>query len=114
MTILPTWVYLLLLCCSIAVVLWGLLSPPHALPQWTLRHDKLWHTLAFGTFAVLASTVWPNASPVFLWCTLFVAGIGSECLQQLTNTRRFCWFDVAANGIGAAIGLMVSALLLHS
>jgi VanZ family protein len=102
-----TTIALSLLFMGSAIVLWGLLSPVQNLPVWSHRHDKLLHILAFAVLAILACLSWPDISRQKIWVLLTGLGLASECLQQLTPSRRFCWIDSAANAAGAALGILL-------
>lgn len=105
MNAVPASIALLFLSIGSVVILWGLLSPPENLPAWSRSHDKLLHALAFALLAVLASMSWPDIDHAKMWVWLVLVGLGSECLQQLSPHRKFCWRDTTANAIGAAMGL---------
>lgn len=106
-----TTIALSLLCIGSVVVLWGLLSPVQNLPVWSRRHDKLLHVFAFAVLAILACLSWPDMSRQKMWILLTGLGLVSECLQQLTPSRRFCWIDSAANATGAASGILLVTVI---
>lgn len=98
---------------AVMVVSWGLFSPAHALPAWTHRHDKCWHTLAFAGLALLTHGALSGAAPVgLLWLGLSALGLLTEVLQQwFAPGRSFSWGDALANAVGAAVGLQISVPL---
>jgi len=57
--------------------------------------------------AMLTSLWLPQASFLFIWAVLVLAGLGGEVAQNYTEHRNFCWRDALANAVGAAAGLAV-------
>lgn len=103
-------VALCLLLVALIVVGWGLFSPTKSLPRWTHRHDKLWHLIAFAGIAFLIQGVRPKMALWLIWVTLSLIGLLTEALQErYASGRRFSWGDVAANIMGASLGLIIAS-----
>ena len=73
--------------------------------------DKAMHFVAYGILAMLSfRALWPDAeAPVPAWVLVLgaalatVYGAADEFHQVFVPTRAFSFFDMAANGAGAAV-----------
>jgi VanZ family protein len=92
------------------------MSPPSDLPSVSLAiPDKLAHATLFGVLAFLALRAWTPFGPIrarSAWLVFLVAtawGYYLECLQGLTPDRSYDLMDLLADGVGAGIGVAVTA-----
>lgn len=87
-----------------AAVVAGSLLPRAWLPVW-LPNDKLLHVGCYAVAAALLSLRFAQ-EPVFgaALAGCFAAGIAIEGVQRLIPGRGFCVRDIAANGMGIALG----------
>jgi MATE family multidrug resistance protein len=85
----------------------GSLAPAVPMPRFQLG-DKLVHAAGYAALAMC----WRLAlrGPVVTtWLAVAAFGVGIELLQALVPWRSFQWFDMLANGLGAALGLALAA-----
>ena len=67
--------------------------------------DKVAHFIAYGSMAFWFAMLFPGRARQLGWALAFAAmGVGIEYLQRMTGYRTFDVADMAANGIGAALG----------
>ncbi|MCS6627385.1 hypothetical protein N0B44_31205 [Roseibacterium beibuensis] len=76
-----------------------------------LPWDKANHALAFAVLMVLAGRGWPDIPRSLLILVMLAAGVGIELVQGLPRIGRDADVaDVAADGVGIAVGLVVLAI----
>lgn len=102
--LLAFWASLALL--SVASLLPVEMLPPQALDLW----DKAQHALGFGWLALFGLLSYPQ-KPVRVALLLLVYGGVIELAQMATGWRYGEWLDLAADGVGIAIGALAWALL---
>ena len=74
--------------------------------------DKLDHLSAFAALALLARAGWPAAARWVTAAALFAYGVGIELLQGSALVNRTASVsDLAANGLGIALGLAAALWL---
>jgi VanZ family protein len=91
----------------VAVVVWLSLAPHPPAPPSFLGWDKAQHFLAYGCLMF-----WFRQAFAHHWrwpALLVILGVGLEWLQGFTDLRSSDPFDIFANSIGVAIGLLVAA-----
>ncbi len=77
----------------------------------TFEHtDKLMHVGAFMGLAVLAALAWPGRQRV-VFTGLIAYGVLVEVLQSFFPPRAASMADVVADGLGIALGLLLSSWL---
>jgi multidrug resistance protein, MATE family len=85
----------------------GSLAPSVPMPAFQFG-DKLVHALGYAALAI----GWGLAvgrTGIGVWLGVAAFGIGVELLQGVVPWRSFQWLDMAANGLGAALGLAALA-----
>ena len=95
----------------IAAVVVGSLIPGPALQQVNVS-DKVMHAGAYFVLMVWFAGFYRRGLYPLIAAVLLGLGIGLDCLQLLTETRSFDWYDVAMNSTGVGAGLVLSFLLL--
>jgi VanZ family protein len=100
----------------IVFVSYACMSPPSDLPSVSLAiSDKLAHATLFGVLAFLALRAWTPFGPIRsrpAWQVFLIAtawGYYLECLQGLTPDRAYDLMDLLFDGVGAGIGVAVTA-----
>lgn len=84
--------------------------PSHDLPDLSSGRDKWTHLAAFGPIGFL----WCWVGYKRVWVLLAGAGFGLliEIYQgALTSSRSFDWFDLLADTVGVAMGIVAFGLL---
>jgi len=94
-----------------AGVVVGSLLPGEAISGFAVR-DKLLHAGAYFLLMISFAGHYRPALYPAIAIALLALGLGLDLLQLLTATRSFDWYDVAANGMGVAVGLALSSGLL--
>lgn len=80
-----------------------------------LGWDKLEHMSAFATLTVLGRFAFPALARVWLALALTGFGIAIELLQLIEILNRSTSiYDVGANTVGIAIGLLAAAMLARA
>ena len=82
------------------------LLPPQV-PMFSTGWDKANHALAFAILAVLGLASYPRRMALVLIGLLAYGGL-IELLQGLTPYRTAEWLDVGADGVGLAVGSMLT------
>jgi VanZ family protein len=90
----------------LTVVVAGL--TPAAGPSTSGGFDYYLHALVFGCLTIVTFAAFPVTWMVV--CIVFVTSVLLEVGQMLVPERSASWGDVAANGVGIAIGML--AILL--
>ena len=100
----------------IVFISYACMSPPSDLPSISFAiSDKLAHAMLFGILAFLALRAWTPLGPIrarSAWLVFLVAtawGYYLECLQGLPPDRSYDLMDLLADGVGAGIGVAVTA-----
>lgn len=90
----------------------GVLSliPLYQLPQTFDIWDKLQHFLAHGSLALLCYAGWTTSARSRQVSFLLAYAFSLELLQALIPERRFEWADMAANGLGVVLALILFRL----
>src|SRR3954452_6010437 len=92
----------------LVVVLALALAPPQV-PTPTIGWDKANHALTFAVLALIGLAAYPRRiAPVLLGLLLYGGAI--ELLQGLTDYRTAEWLDWGADGVGLALGSMLTRL----
>ena len=95
---------------SLALTFWGLLIPAASLPD--LPPDKLLHVVGFGApafFAAFASRGPRSLRNAFL--IIAAAAVAGEAAQAFVPGRTVSLADLAADGVGIALGLWLGRRL---
>ena len=95
---------------AIALIWIGSLWPASDLRQFDLSwfNDKVGHFLGYFTVALLLALGWRQSPPWLLWLIATLSGGLAELAQgYLTASRAMEWLDLAANGGGALVGIVV-------
>lgn len=84
-----------------------------ALVIWAEKDSSLWHTLWFLVLGALAAflpaKMTSPVKPLVLFIALNIAGLVAEFVQDaLIPGRAFEWADIAFNGLGIALGLVLA------
>ncbi|MGM0768603.1 MAG: VanZ family protein [Pseudomonadota bacterium] len=99
----PLW-RLGLLVSMIAILFLATTSEPYPVPS--SANDKINHLIAFAELAVLSRLAWPRINPLAFVPALLGFGLLIEGIQSQLPHREFSMADVAADGVGIAIGLL--------
>lgn len=75
--------------------------------------DKLLHTAAYCLLMLWFGGLYARRRQVVVALALFALGCTLEALQAATTTRSFDLRDMAANGSGILIGLVLTATVLE-
>lgn len=93
----------------------GSLLPSRNIPRIQfdiIAPDKIAHVLLYAGFAFLLGASYRRLSAGYVWGISAGIGIAFECLQPLLSARQFEVYDMLANAVGAAIGLIVLNLII--
>ena len=93
-------------------VIVGSLLPGPALPSIGLS-DKLEHALAYFLMMVWFAGLYRRTAHPRIAVVLLLLGIALDLLQATTRTRSFEVYDIVADAVGIAIGLLLSFWLLE-
>ena len=96
----------------VAGVVFGSLVPGPAL-QGVAVGDKLLHAGSYCLLMLWFGGLYARRRQVVVALALFALGCTLEALQAATTTRSFDLRDMAANGSGILIGLVLTATLLE-
>ncbi|WP_296934274.1 VanZ family protein [uncultured Marinobacter sp.] len=77
---------------------------PYPIPS--SSSDKVNHVLAFVELTILTRLAWPDLRAIWFAPALLGFGLGIELIQANLPYREFSMADLAADGIGIAIGLL--------
>jgi VanZ family protein len=84
-------------------------SEPYPIPS--APSDKLNHLLAFIQLAIVTRLAWPELSRIWIALGVMGFGLAIEVTQAQLPYRDFSLMDLAADGVGTAIGLLPCAFL---
>jgi hypothetical protein len=73
-------------------------------------YDKLVHAGSYFILMIWFAGAYEARRHVFIALLLVAAGTGLDLVQNLTATRTFSVFDVFANCVGVAVGLVLAWL----
>jgi VanZ family protein len=91
------------------VVVMALALAPPQVPTPTTGWDKANHALTFAVLAALGYAAYPRRIAAVL-VGLLAYGGSIELLQGLTDYRTAEWLDWGADGVGLAVGSMLTRL----
>lgn len=99
---------LLALGCAVVVAVMSLL-PGDELARigFKIYNDKVYHGIAYFSLAMLLALGWPRWRLWAIWGLAFLFGAGIEVAQGMTPSRSFDVWDMAANGTGALLALVL-------
>ena len=95
----------------LAAVVVGSLVPGQAVAAVGIN-DKVMHAGAYFVLMVWFAGFCRRGLYPAIAGVLLALGLVLDLLQRLTETRSFDWYDVAMNGTGVIVGLLLSLLLL--
>jgi VanZ family protein len=93
---------------GLAAVAWASLLPPDDIPSGVLGSDKAMHAIGYAGLGFLASAA--ALRPVVSVAVLVAFGLLLEIAQRMTGYRSFEWLDLAADALGAVLGVVVGHL----
>ncbi len=95
----------------VAIAIYYCLVPQQEIPRAFDFNDKINHLVGHGALAVYFSALVPRRSWWKLFVFLLLLGIGIEFAQHFMRVGRHADVrDVLANGLGAALGLLLGWL----
>ena len=92
-------------------VIVGSLLPGPSLPNVSMN-DKFEHAGAYCLLMVWFAGLYPRRLYLLIAAVLLALGIGLDLLQGLSETRSLELFDILADLVGIAVGLVLSVSLL--
>jgi VanZ family protein len=104
----PLWRAILIVSALAAVYL-ATTSQPYPIPS--APSDKLNHLLAFIQLTIVSRLAWPELSRIWIALGVMGFGLAIEVTQAQLPYRDFSLMDLAADGVGTAIGLLPCAFL---
>jgi VanZ family protein len=104
----PLWRAILILS-ALAIVYLATTSEPYPIPS--APSDKLNHLLAFIQLTIVTRLAWPELSRIWIALGVMGFGLAIEVTQAQLPYRDFSLMDLAADGVGTAIGLLPCAFL---
>ena len=100
---------------SVAVITYLCLRPSAGGEQWFPGADKVHHALAFFALSVLLLALFERCRYAAVCVSLLVFGGAIEVAQHLMPYGRSAeWADLAADGLGVVLGLLVSLAIQES
>jgi VanZ family protein len=96
----------------VAGVVFGSLVPGPALGTVAVD-DKLLHAASYLLLMLWFGGLYERRRHLWIALALFAFGAALDALQATTTTRSFDLRDIAANGSGILIGLVLTAWLLE-
>ncbi len=103
--------------CTIAVtllILIAVLLPGSAVPDvGNFGLDKIVHFLLFFAWAIAIRFDFPSLNKILVFVIGIVFSCFTEVLQLFTEDRSFDFFDMLADAIGLATGLILSHLIIR-
>lgn len=91
----------------------GSLVPGPSLRGVDFVGDKWLHAASYGLLMLWFGGLYPRRRHAVIALGLFAFGCVLDALQGVTETRSFDLRDIAANGSGILIGLVLTATLLE-
>lgn len=95
-----------------AVVVWQSLVPPDTIAV-AGPSDKVMHLAGYAVLGLLAALSRFPMHPVLVWLAVSALGAVVEVLQSLTPQRSFEALDIAADAVGAGLGVVAGLVLLR-
>jgi VanZ family protein len=87
--------------------------PAHDLPKMPGISDKVEHIVGYALLALWFAGIYPRSRYAMIALGLFVMGVAMEGLQGVTRLgRQADVWDVVANSLGIATGLLLALLWL--
>lgn len=105
------WVWMSLGWALVAGVILGSLLPGRAFATFAFE-DKLVHAGSYCLLMIWFAGLYERRRHVVVALGLLLLGALLDMLQGSLSSRSFEWLDVAANGVGIAVGLGLSLSLL--
>lgn len=105
------WVWLSAGWMLVAGVVIGSLVPGGAVAALEVE-DKLVHAGSYCLLMIWFAGLYERRRHVVIALGVLALGAGLDVLQGAVSSRSFEWFDIAANGVGVAVGLGLSLWLL--
>jgi VanZ family protein len=103
------WFWLAVGWALVAGVSVGSLVPSDVLMDVSVS-DKLLHAGSYFVLMIWFAGAYEARRHVLIALVLVAAGTGLDLVQNLTATRTFSVFDVFANAVGVAVGLVLAWL----
>jgi len=104
----PLWRGILCLS-ALAIVYLATTSEPYPIPS--SASDKVNHVIAFLQLTIVSRLAWPELSRYWITLGVMSFGLGIEVTQSQLPYREFSLLDLAADGLGTAIGRLPCAFL---
>lgn len=105
------WLWMSLGWLLVAGVVVGSLLPGSAVAALAVQ-DKLLHAGTYCVLMVWFAGLYERRRHVLIAFGVLGLGVVLDLLQGTVSSRTFDWLDIAANGAGVAIGLLLSLSLL--
>lgn len=104
-------VWLVLGWALVAAVVLGSLLPGGTVAKLAVE-DKLLHAGSYCLLMIWFAGLYERRRHLYIALGVLALGIVLDVLQGSVSTRSFDWQDIAANGLGVAVGLGLSLWLL--
>lgn len=105
------WVWMALGWALVAGVVLGSLLPGGALPSFAAE-DKLLHAASYCLLMIWFAGLYERRRHVLIALGVLALGVVLDVLQGTVSSRSFEWLDIAANGAGVVLGLVLSLWVL--
>lgn len=89
----------------LAIVFLATTNNPYPVPS--SSSDKVNHLIAFIELTILSRLAWPELRAAWLAPALLAFGLGIEAIQANLPYREFSLADLAVDGAGIALGLLL-------
>lgn len=99
----PLW-RIALLISVVAILFLATTANPYPVPA--SASDKVNHVIAFIELTLLTRLSWPEAKALWFAPALLLFGLAIEGIQAGLPYREFSLADLAADGVGIALGLL--------
>ena len=92
-----------------------MLLPGSAVPDvGSFGLDKIIHFFLFFSWAIAVRFDFPHLNKLFVFIIGVVFSCLTETLQLFTEDRSFDYFDMLADAVGIATGLILSGLVIRT
>ena len=98
-----------LLVVAVAAIAWQSLVPPPQIVM-TVSSDKVAHFVAYAVVGALAVLSLPARWWWLAWLATVAMGLLLEIAQAATPYRSFEWGDLAADAVGALVGVTIGVV----